>query len=83
MNHRSVYLLIFLTALLQSTFAQAQGGRLGADSPAVPPDVRFQEAPQLGEMIPDLTLVDDQGNPAVLRELATGQYTVLTLGCLT
>ena len=83
MSHRSVYVLVFLTALLQTTFAQAQGGRLGAGSPAVAPDARFEEAPQLGEMIPDLTLVDDEGNPAVLRELATGQYTVLTLGCLT
>jgi hypothetical protein len=28
-------------------------------------------------------LVDDQGNPANLREITEGHYTVMTLGCLT
>ena len=83
MNHRSVYALVLMTALLQAGLAQAQGNRLGAGSPAVAPEARFEAAPQLGEMAPDLTIVDDQGNPANLRELTTGQYTVLTLGCLT
>ena len=56
----------------------AAGMGMGADSP------RFDVAPQVGEMFPDLTIVDDQGNPVNVRELA-GQspYTVLTLGCLT
>lgn len=40
-------------------------------------------APQIGELIPDLEIVDDQGNPVRLRELTQGHYTVMTLGCLT
>ena len=48
-----------------------------------PPDVRFELAPKIGDMIPDLTLVDDQGNPANLRDVTRGHYTVMTLGCLT
>ncbi len=47
------------------------------------PETRFAEAPQIGELVPDLVLVDDEGNPANLRELTEGHYTVLTLGCLT
>ena len=82
MNHRSVCALALVTALLQAHVVQAQG-RIGPGSPAVSPNVRFESAPQLGEMVPDLTIVDDQGGPANLRELTTGQYTVLTLGCLT
>ena len=80
MNYRFVYVLLALTSVIQSAPVMAQPGGMGV---AVPPDVRFADAPQLGEMIPDLTIVDDDGNPANLRELATGQYTVLTLGCLT
>ncbi len=50
----------------------------------VPPEGRFANAPALGERIPDVTVVDDQGNPANIRELAErSPYTVLTLGCLT
>ena len=40
-------------------------------------------APEIGEPLPDLTLVDDQGNPAKLREIAREHYTVFVLGCLT
>jgi hypothetical protein len=83
MNHRTLVFLFALFSLINASVAQAQGGRLGAGSPAVSPDVRFEDAPKIGEMVPDLTIVDDQGNPANLRELTTGQYTVLTLGCLT
>lgn len=38
---------------------------------------------EVGQMIPNLELVDDQGNPARLRELTRGHYTSMTLGCLT
>ncbi len=49
-----------------------------------PPDVRFVGAPEVGEQISDVTIVDDQGNPVNIRELASqSPYTVLTLGCLT
>lgn len=40
-------------------------------------------APALGEQLPDLELVDAAGNKVKLRNVATGQYTVLVLGCLT
>ena len=49
-----------------------------------PPDARFLDlAPEIGDLVPDVEIVDDQGNPVRLRELAQGHYTVLTLGCLT
>ena len=45
---------------------------------------RFDVAPEVGEQFPDLTIVDDQGNPVNIRDLASeSPYTVLTLGCLT
>ncbi len=40
-------------------------------------------APEIGEPLQDLTLVDDHGNPANIREIASEHYTVLVLGCLT
>ena len=68
------------------TAALLQSGLVLAQLPAgvVSPNVRFENAPQVGEQIPDLTIVDDQGNPVNIRELASrSPYTVLTLGCLT
>ena len=45
---------------------------------------RFEAAaPRIGEPMPDLTLYDDRGRDAPLRELLQGHYTVLVLGCLT
>ena len=49
----------------------------------LPVDVRFESGPKVGELVPDVTIVDDQGNSVVLRELTQGGYTVMTLGCLT
>ena len=47
-------------------------------------DTRFMATvPAIGEQIPDVTIVDDQGNPVSMRDITTGQYTVLTLGWLT
>jgi len=47
-------------------------------------DTRFMATvPAIGEQIPDITIVDDQGNPVSMRDITTGQYTVLTVGCLT
>ncbi len=40
-------------------------------------------APQIGERVQNVTIVDDLGNPVNLREIATEQYTVIVLGCLT
>jgi cytochrome oxidase Cu insertion factor (SCO1/SenC/PrrC family) len=55
----------------------------GIAAAQISPNERFAVAPEIGDMIPDLVIVDDQGNPANLRELTRGHYTVLTLGCLT
>lgn len=49
-----------------------------------PPPMRFAKAPELGKVFPDVTVVDDQGQPVNIRSLAAEKpYTVLTLGCLT
>jgi cytochrome oxidase Cu insertion factor (SCO1/SenC/PrrC family) len=65
-----------LLALAPVTLVLAQG-------PLLPPDVRFESGPKVGELVPDVTIVDDQGNPVSLRDVARGHYTVMTLGCLT
>ena len=49
-----------------------------------PPLAQFEaEAPKIGEPLPDITILDDLGNPVNLRELADENYKVLVLGCLT
>ncbi len=69
------FLLLVLAGLLQTSLVVAQG---------TPPQFRFAEdGPKVGDLIPDLTIVDDQGNPANLRDITRGHYTVMTLGCLT
>ncbi len=74
MTFRPAVLVLIGATMLPASVAFAQG---------TPPDVRFELAPKIGDMIPDLTLVDDQGNPANLRDVTRGHYTVMTLGCLT
>ncbi len=45
---------------------------------------RFEaEAPKVGERLPDITVLNDLGNPVNIRELADENYKVLVLGCLT
>ena len=61
---------------------QQRGGRTGAGMSGRP-SPNAAPFPKIGERIPDLVLVDDQGQPAKLRALAQGHYTVMTLGCLT
>ncbi len=86
MTWRTVLLVIGMAGLLQSgpVLAQAPAGMgmgMGMGMGASP---RFNVAPEIGEQIPDLTIVDDQGNPVNLIDLASqSPYTVLTLGCLT
>ncbi len=79
MSWRQLLLPLAAIGLLQTGVVTAQ--RLpGAERP----NPRFEAAPQIGELIPDVTIVDDQGNPVNVRELASrSPYTVLTLGCLT
>gem|GEM_PF-1006200 len=82
---------VVLTGSLLSSVASAQGapGMGGQRSPEVAAAIqavtdRFDAAaPEIGEPLPDLTLVDDQGNPANIREIAREHYTVFVLGCLT
>ena len=88
MTWRTVLLAIGMGGLMQSGAVLAQapvgmgmGMGMAAGMGASP---RFDVAPEIGEQIPDLTIVDDQGNPVNLIELAgKSTYTVLTLGCLT
>jgi hypothetical protein len=83
MTLQRVFLSLVIAGLLQSSVALAQQG-MGVPG-AERPNPRFDaSAPEIGDQIPDLTIVDDQGNPVNIRELASqSQYTVLTLGCLT
>ena len=74
MTYRSAVLFVIGTAILPVNFLIAQ---------IIMPQARFQSAPKIGEMIPDLTLVNDKGIPTNLRDITNGHYTVITLGCLT
>ena len=87
MIRRLSSLVTFAAALCLVSIASAQapGGMargMGAGPSGM--DTRFMATvPAIGEQIPDITIVDDQGNPVSMRDITTGQYTVLTLGCLT
>ena len=74
--YRRMLLLLVVLAAAPVNSILAQGALL-------PPDVRFENGPKIGARVPDLTIVDDQGNPANLRDITRGHYTVMTLGCLT
>ena len=82
MTWQKVLIPIAIAGLLQSSVALAQFG-MGAAGGARP-SPRFDAAPQLGDQIADLTIVDAQGEPVNIRDLASrSAYTVLMLGCLT
>ena len=74
--YRRMLLLSLVLAAIPANSILAQGALL-------PPDVRFENGPKVGDRVPDLTIVDDQGNPANLRDITRGHYTTITLGCLT
>lgn len=75
---RNLLLMISTAVVLSSSPAFGQEAGAGQATG------RFVGAPEVGEQIPDVTIVDDQGNPVNIRELASrSPYTVLTLGCLT
>ncbi len=80
-------LILFAAALglVGVASAQAPGGMargMGAGPSGM--DTRFMDiVPDIGEQLPDISIADDQGNPVNMRDITTGQYTVLTLGCLT
>jgi len=74
MTYRSAVLFIIGAVILPAKLLFAQ---------IIMPQARFESAPKIGEMIPDLTLVNDKGDPAKLRDITKDHYTVITLGCLT
>ena len=82
-------LLMFSTLLhaqLPGIGAPSMGMGMGTPPPGLDgfPDARFERiAPKIGDMIPDLTIVDRDGEPVNLRDLTGENYTVLVLGCLT
>ena len=81
MRWQQIFVPLAIAGLLQSGAVIAQPQSF---PPGGSPDMRFGAAPDIGEQIPDVTIVDDQGNPVNIRELASqSPYTVLTLGCLT
>ncbi len=82
MTWQRLLIPIAIVGLLQSPVALAQFG-MGAPGGARS-SPRFDAAPQIGDKIADLTIVDAQGQPVNIRDLASrSPYTVLTLGCLT
>jgi hypothetical protein len=87
MIRRLSSLITFAAALGFVAVASAQGAAgMGRGMGAGPTgmDTRFMDiVPDIGEQLPDISIVDDQGNPVNMRDITTGQYTVLTLGCLT
>ncbi|MFQ5741116.1 MAG: hypothetical protein ACE5JX_19105 [Acidobacteriota bacterium] len=76
MNTVKVLAVFLLLGGLGNLWAQSMAGR---NSPVR----RFEEeAPQVGEPLPDVTVLDSRGQPFPLRNLK-GSYTVLVFGCLT
>ena len=73
---------------VQSAIAQVpamgMGMGMGAGPGPTAMDERFYNTvAAIGELVPDVQVVNDRGDPVNIREVATGQYTVLVLGCLT
>ena len=70
-----------LSAGVFSAPIMAQQGGMQGGQPGM---ALFEErAPQIGEPLPDLTIVDDTGNPVNVRDLPGENFSVLVLGCLT
>lgn len=74
--------LLFQVILLPSAvMAQPRGPDQGSPREQVVNGFE-RRAPQPGELLPDVALLDAAGKPVRLRELK-GQPTVLVFGCLT
>ena len=84
---RLILLSIFIFfGAVQSANAQLPGMGMGMGMGAGPTamDERFyRTVPGIGDLVPDVQVVNDRGYPVNIRDVATGQYTVLVLGCLT
>lgn len=75
----STAIVLGVAVMLPLGAVQAQRG--GGPSGDIP---RFLElGPKAGEMVPDLTILDDTGNPVSIRGLSKDNYSVFVLGCLT
>ena len=73
-----------IVTVLLAGFVLGLGSVVAPAQDGPPPWPAFeQNAPQIGEAFPDITIHDDMGNPVNLRELANENYKVLVLGCLT
>jgi len=86
MTRFTLLLMVVLAGAYQGVSAQppgvGMGMGMGMGMGAM--DARFYAAaPKVGDQVQDVDIFDDQGNPVNIREVATGQYTVLVLGCLT
>ena len=70
-----------------STAPPPGGQRLGGSSEDIGPQYMRgafeRSAPEIGEPMPDLSVYDSAGQELRLREVLSGRYTVLILGCLT
>ena len=69
----AVYLA--LAAVLVASTASGQGRRFGGRG-------GFDGGPAIGDVLPDVTALDENGKEISLRSLR-GKYTVLVFGCLT
>ena len=84
MKYRKTLLAVAAAGVLNIGVAFGQAGMGMAGGMGMGANPRFDVAPEVGELFPDVTIVDDKGNPVNIRELAgNSPYTVLTLGCLT
>lgn len=76
--------LLTVTCLLLSVACATTGPEMRMMDGIEPLEERAAVAPAVGDVFPDVTVVDDLGQPVNIRSLAGEKpYTVLTLGCLT
>jgi hypothetical protein len=72
--------LCFVELVSAQAFLDMPTSGPGAYAPAT---TRIEVAPDVGEQIPDVSVVDRNGDPVNLRDMTREHYTVLVLGCLT
>ena len=93
MNSNAITVLGATALLMYAGLAPAQSDNDAPSEQGMPDDHpfslaymdkhRFSKAPKIGEPLPDVTVLNEGGDPINLREMAQGHYTVLVLGCLT
>ena len=66
-------LLLLALAFNSVALGQDRAGRRGGD----------ENMPQAGSLIPEISVVDAQGESFPLREKLKGRHTVIVFGCLT